>query len=63
MEKLCKVLETELKTYTSLGPKFVSEKIKFKALHYIRHNFFCQRLELIKDQTSMFKSFLANQLV
>ena len=35
VEKLCKVLEMELKTYTPVSPKFVSEKIKFKVLHYI----------------------------
>ena len=34
VEKLCKVLEMELKTYTPVGPKFLFEKIKFKVLHY-----------------------------
>ena len=58
--KLCKVLEMELKTYTPVGPKFVFEKIKFKVLHYIQHDFICQRLGLSKDQTSMFKSFVIN---
>ena len=29
VEKLCKVLEIELKAYTPVGPKFVFEKIKF----------------------------------
>ena len=28
----------------SVGPKFVFEKIKFKVLHYIQHDFICQRL-------------------
>ena len=31
MEKLCKVLEIKLKTYTLVGLKFVFEKIKFKS--------------------------------
>ena len=35
VEKLCKVLEMELKTYTPGGLKFVFEKIKFKVLLYI----------------------------
>ena len=35
VEKLCKVLEMELKTYTTVSPKFVFEKIKFKVSHYI----------------------------
>ena len=30
MEKLCEVVEMELKTYTPIGPKFVFEKIKLK---------------------------------
>ena len=45
----------ERKTYTPVGPKFVFEKIKFKVLHYIQHDFIRQRLRLIKDQTSTFK--------
>ena len=67
----------ELKTYTPVGPKFVFEKIKFKVLHYIKHDFncerlglskdqtsmfICQHLGLSKDQTSMFKSFVINEL-
>ena len=47
----------ELKTYTPVGPKFIFEKFKFKVFHY-RHDFIDQRLELSKDQTSMFKSFV-----
>ena len=43
VEKLCKVLEMELKTYTPVGLKFVSEKIKFKVLDYIQHDFIRQR--------------------
>ena len=38
VEKLCKVLEMELKTYTPVGPKIVFEKIEFKVLHYIQHD-------------------------
>ena len=63
VEKLCKVLEMELKTYAPVGPKFVFEKIKFKILHYIQHDFIRQRQGLSKDQTSMFKSFVINQLL
>ena len=60
VEKLCKVMEMELKTYTPVGPKFVFEKIKFKALHHTQHDFIRQRLGLSKDQTRMFKSFVIN---
>ena len=55
LEKLCKVLEMELKMYTLVGPK-----LKVKILHYIQHDFICQRLGLSKDQTSMFKGFVIN---
>ena len=58
MEKLCKVLEMKLKTYTPDDPKFIFEKIKFKFLHYIQHDFIRQRLGLSKDQAGMFKSFV-----
>ena len=58
MEKLCKVPEMELKMYTSVGPIFVFEKLKFKVLHYIRHDFIRQCPGLSEDQTSMFKSLL-----
>ena len=60
VEKLCKVLEMELKMYTPVGPKFVFEKIKVKVLHYIQHDFIRQRLGLSKDQASMFKGFIIN---
>ena len=60
MEKLCKVLEMELKTYTAVGLKFVFEKIKFKVLHYIQHDFIRQRSGLSKDQISMVKSLVIN---
>ena len=59
-EKLCKVLEMERKTYTPVDPKLVFEKIKFKVLHYIQHDFIRQRLGLSKDQASMFKCFVIN---
>ena len=49
----------ELKTYTPVSPKFIFEKIKFKVLHYIQHDFICQRPGLSKYQTSLF-SLLIN---
>ena len=55
MEKLCKVLEMELKTYTPVGLKFIFEKIKSKVLHYIQHDFIRQRPGFSKDHISMFK--------
>ena len=58
VEKLCKVLEMELKMYTPVGPKFIFEKFKFKILHYIQHDFIRQRLGLNKDKASMFKNFI-----
>ena len=58
VEKLFKVLEMELKMYTPVRPKFVFQKIKFKVLHYIQHDFIRQRLVLSKDQASIFKSLL-----
>ena len=60
VEKLCKVLEMELKTYTPVGPKFIFEKIKFKVLHYLQHDLIRQRIGLSKDQISMFKSLVIN---
>ena len=60
VEKQCKVLEIELKTFTLVGLKFVFEKIKFKVLHYIQHDFIRQRPGLSKDQISMFKSLVIN---
>ena len=63
VEKLCKVLEMELKTYTPVSLKFVFEKIKFKVLHYIQHDFICQHPELSKDQISMFKSLVINYFI
>ena len=49
VEKLCKVLEMELKMYTPVRSKFVFEKIKFKVLHYIQHDFIHQRLGFSKE--------------
>ena len=63
VEKLCKVLEMELKTYTPVSLKFVFEKIKFKVLHYIQHDFIRQRPGLSKDQISMFKSLVINYFI
>ena len=63
VEKLCKVLEIELKTYTPIDLKFVFEKIKFTVLHYIQHNFICQRPRLSKNQISMFKSLVVNYFI
>ena len=57
-EKLCKVLEMELKAYNPIGPKFVFKQIKFKVLHYLQHGFICQRPGLNKDQAIMFKFLL-----
>ena len=63
MEKLCKVLKIELKTYTPVGLKWVFEKIKFKVLHYIQHDFIWQHPELSKDQTSMLKNLTINYCI
>ena len=63
VEKLSKVLEMELKTYTLVSLRFVFEKIKFKILHYIQHDFIRQRPGLSKDQISMFQSFVINYFI
>ena len=63
VEKLCKVLEMELKTYTPVGPKFVFQKIKFNVLHYIQHDFIRRRAGRSKDQASTFKNLVMNQLL
>ena len=52
----------ELKTYTLAGLKFVFEKIKFKVLHYILHDFIRQRQGLSKDQISCSKASLLTVL-
>ena len=56
VEKLCKVLEMELKTYTPVGLKFAFEKIKLKVLHDIQYDLIRQCSGLSKDQISMLKS-------
>ena len=55
VEKLCDVLEMELKMYIAVGLKFVFKKIKFKAFHYILRDFLRQRPGFSKDYTSIFK--------
>ena len=62
-EKLCKVLEKELKTHIPVGLKFVFEKIKFKVLHYIQPDLVRQRPGLSKDQISMFQSLAINYFI
>ena len=62
-EKLCKVLEMKLKAYTPDALKFVFEKIKFKVLYYIQHDFIRQRPGLSKDQISIFKSLVINYFI
>ena len=49
------VKKMELKMYTPVGLKLVFEKIKFKVLHYIEHDFIRQRPGPSKDKI-MFKS-------
>ena len=49
------VKKMELKMYTPVGLKLVFEKIKFKVLQYIEHDFIRQRPGPSKDQI-MFKS-------
>ena len=63
VEKLCKVLEMELKTYTTVVPTLVFEKTKLKVSHYIQHDFIHQRPGLSKDQTSMIKSLVINYFI
>ena len=52
----------ELKTYTPVGSKLVFDKINFKVLYYIQHDFIHQCLEQSKDQTIIFKSLVINLL-
>ena len=63
VEKLCKVLEMELKIYTPVSLNSVFEKITFKVLHYIQHDFISQCPGLSKDQISMFKSLVNNYFI
>ena len=59
MEKLCKVLEMELKMYTPVGPKFVFKKIKFKVLHYNQHDSFTNAKGSVKIILSCLKVLLS----
>ena len=52
VQKLCKVLEIEFKMFSPVDPKFAFEKIEFKVLHYIQHDFTGQYQRLSKDQPS-----------
>ena len=63
VEKFYKVLQMELKTYTLVSSKFVFEKIKFKVLLDIQHDFIHQRPEFSKDQASMLKSLAVNYFI
>ena len=63
MENLRKLSEMELWKYTTLDPKFVLGKIKFKCLHYIQHDFIRQHLGLSEDQASIIKIFVINQII
>ena len=53
----------ELKMYTPVSPKFVFEKIKFKVLRYIQHDFIRQRPGFSKDQNSIFKNLVINYFI
>ena len=63
VEKLCKVLEMKLKMNTPVSLKFVFEKIIFKVLRYIQHDFIRQRPRLSKDQISISKSLVINYFI
>ena len=63
LEKLCKVLEMELKTSTSVGPKSFFEKIKFNVLHYLQHDFIRQCSGHSKDEANMFKSLIIHSIL
>ena len=53
----------ELKTYAPVSPKTVSEKIKFKVLHYIQYDFIRQGPGFSKDQASMFEGLVINYFI
>ena len=53
----------ELKTNTLVSPKFVFQRIKFKVLHYIQHDFIRQRPGFSKDQASTFKGLAINYFI
>ena len=63
VENLSKVLEMELKTYSPVGLKFIFEKIKFKVLHCVQHDFIRQRQGISKDEISMLKSLANNYFI
>ena len=58
VEKLCKVLEMELKKYTPVSLKFIFEKIKCKVLHYIQYDFIRQRQGSVKIRLACSKALL-----
>ena len=58
VEKLCKVLEMELRKYTPVNLKFGFEKIQFKILHYIQHDFIRERPGLVKITLACSKALL-----
>ena len=60
MEKLCKVLEMELRTYSPVSLKLVFEKIKFKVLLYIQHDF---RLAYLKALLLTFQPQMLSHIV
>ena len=62
VEKLCKVLEMKMKMYTPVSTKLILEKIKYKVLHCIQHDFIRQRAGLSKHQACIFKCFVKNVL-
>ena len=47
----------KLKIYTAVDPKLVFEKVNFKVLNYIQHDFVRHRLGLCKDQANVLKGF------
>ena len=63
VEKLCKVLKMELKTYNPVNLKFVFKEIKFKVLHYIQHDFIQKCPGLSKNQTRIFESLVINYFI
>ena len=62
VEILCKVFEMELIMYTPVSLKFIFEKIKFKVLHCIQHNFICQCPGLSKDGNTE-RSYVSHQAI
>ena len=52
----------ELKMYMPVSLKFIFEKIKFKVLHCIQHNFICQCPGLSKDDNTE-RSYVSHQAI